>query len=178
MASGPGPPGRLPDMRTPVIRLAARAADTILGEAPASTDGSETGGILLGHDQGEAITVTRAGDPGPQADRRPDGFLRDLAHSRRLADEAYDEDGSVWVGEWHTHPAGPATPSRIDTETYTRLLGDLALGFARIGSIIVTACPEHGWSELVLAAWVADADGIHSARLELLEKMTGGTDDG
>jgi integrative and conjugative element protein (TIGR02256 family) len=174
MASCPCPPGRLPDMRTPVIRLVASAAETIATEAPASADGSETGGILLGHDRGESITVTRAGDPGPQADRRPDGFLRDLTHSRRLADEAYEEEGSVWVGEWHTHPADPGVPSRIDAETYERLLADPELEFTRIASIIVTACPEHGWSELALAAWIADANGIHNARLEVVEDVNDG----
>lgn len=177
MASVPPPPGRLPDMRTPVIRLAARAAEIIATEAPTSVNGSETGGILLGHDRDETITVTRAGDPGPRAERRPDGFLRDLTHSRRLADEAYDEDGSVWVGEWHTHPTGSGVPSRIDKETYGRLLVDPELGFRRLASIIVIPCPEHGWSELVLAAWIADADGIHGARLQLVEGPEDEADD-
>ncbi len=165
-------------MHAPVIRLVARAAETIATEAPASIDGSETGGILLGHDRGETITVTRAGDPGPHADRRPDGFLRDLAHSRRLADEAYDEDGSVWVGEWHTHPAGPGVPSRTDEETYGRLLADPELGFTRLASIIVFPYPEHSWSELALAAWTADADGIRDAWLEVVEAPDHEADDG
>jgi integrative and conjugative element protein (TIGR02256 family) len=156
----------------------SRAAETIAAEAPASRDGSETGGILLGQDLGEAITVTRAGDPGPLADRRPNGFLRDLAHSRKLANEAYDEDGSVWVGEWHTHPAGAGVPSRTDEDTYERLLADPELGFARLAAIIVMPCPEHGWSELVLAAWTADADGIHDARLEVAEGPDHEADDG
>jgi integrative and conjugative element protein (TIGR02256 family) len=141
-------------------------------------DGSETGGILLGHDRGETITVTRAGDPGPHSDRRPDGFLRDLAHSRRLADEAYNEDGSVWVGEWHTHPAGPGVPSRTDEETYRRLLAEPELGFTRLASIIVIPCQEHGWSELVLAAWTADTNGIHDARLEVVDGTDHEADDG
>jgi integrative and conjugative element protein (TIGR02256 family) len=156
-------------MPASLIRLMSRAAETIATEAPASRDGSETGGILLGHDLGETITVTRAGDPGPHADRRPNGFLRDLAHSRRLADEAYDEDESLWVGEWHTHPAGPGVPSRTDEETYRRLLADPELGFTRLASVIVIPCPEHGWSELVLSAWTADADAIRDARLEVVE---------
>jgi integrative and conjugative element protein (TIGR02256 family) len=165
-------------MRARVIRLAACAAETIATQAPASMDGSETGGILLGHERGEKITVTRAGDPGPHADRRPDRFLRDLTHSRRLADEAYAQDGSVWVGEWHTHPAAPGVPSPIDLETYGRLLADPELGFTRLASIIVTPYQEHGWSELVLAGWIADADGIHDARLEVVEGAYDEADDG
>jgi integrative and conjugative element protein (TIGR02256 family) len=152
-------------VRKPLIQLVAGAADTISREAPTSVDGSETGGILLGHDLEDTITVTTAGDPGPRANRRPDGFLRDLAHARRLADDAYQRDGSVWVGEWHTHPSGPPTLSDIDIKTYTDLLGDPDLVFNRILSIIVTACPVHGWSELVLAPWVIDRAGVQAANL-------------
>jgi integrative and conjugative element protein (TIGR02256 family) len=156
-------PRRLSDMRSALIRLVAGAAETIRREAPASGDGSETGGILLGHDLDDTIHVTIAGDPGPKAERRPDGFLRDLAHSRRLADDAYDEDGSVWIGEWHTHPSGPATPSDIDMNTYGQLLSDPELVFTRIVSIIVTACPVHGWSELTLVPWLIDRAGVRGA---------------
>lgn len=152
-------------MRTPLIRLAAVAADTIEREAPASAHGSETGGILLGHDLDETITVTIAGDPGPKAERRPDGFLRDLVHARRLADDAYERDGSVWIGEWHTHSSGPPTPSDIDMTTYGQLLRDPDLGFTRLVSIIATACPVHGWSELTLFPWLIDGAGVRGAEL-------------
>jgi integrative and conjugative element protein (TIGR02256 family) len=165
VARAPEAARRLSDMRTTLIRLAAVAADTIQREAPASVDGSETGGILLGHDLDEAIAVTIAGDPGPNAARRPDGFLRDLAHARQLADEAYERDGSVWIGEWHTHPSSPATPSDIDMNTYGKLLVDPDLAFTRILSIIVTACPVHGWSELTLVPWLIDRADVRGADL-------------
>ena len=140
-------------------------------------DGSETGGILLGYDSEDTIAVTTAGDPGPRANRRPDGFLRDLARARRLADEVYERDGSVWIGEWHTHTSGPPTPSDIDMKTYTKLLGDPDLAFGRIISIIVTACPLHGWSELSLVPWLIDGSGVHAAHLTVAQNEGSETGD-
>src|SRR5205807_598109 len=120
------------------------AFDVIVGEAPSSVDGRETGGILLGHDPGPGAIpqITVAGDPGPRADRRPDGFNRDLEHARRLADAAFARDGSIWIGEWHTHPGGPPCPSPMDMTTYTSLLEDDELGFVRLLSLIVTPATE------------------------------------
>jgi proteasome lid subunit RPN8/RPN11 len=77
--------------------------------------------------------------------------LRDLDYSRRLADEAYDHDGSVWVGEWHTHPRGPAGPSHRDLRTYRELLLDTELAFEEFTAVIVTMDRSqlkmslHGW---------------------------------
>ena len=115
--------------------------------------------MLLGHDTGERIIVSVAGDPGPNADHRTDGFLRDLAHARRLSDDAYDRDGSVWIGEWHTHPEGPSFPSSKDMETYDQLLANDDLAFERVLSLIVTPCAIHGWTETHVHAWVVDLVG-------------------
>src|SRR4051812_24966041 len=106
MAHGSRPPHGLRDVQ-PSMTLSAVAAATISAEAAASRDGRETGGILLGHDEGTQLYVTVAGDPGVGAVRSADRFLRDLEHARLLADAAYQRDGSVWIGEWHTHPTGP-----------------------------------------------------------------------
>jgi integrative and conjugative element protein (TIGR02256 family) len=135
-----------------------------------SADGRETGGILLGHDDGVVITLTVAGDPGPLAARRADGFLRDLQHAQDLADEAYDRDGSVWVGEWHTHPTGPSTPSTRDVSTYAQLLADQDLLFDRVVSLIITPGPD-GWDLPVLWAWVVTPGiAIHTAHLMMTDR--------
>jgi len=97
------------------VRLSEGALATIAREAPASSDGRETGGILLGFDAQlpmEAL-VMEAGDPGPRAERRSDFFRRDVEHAQRLADEAFARTTSRWIGEWHTHPQ-PEAPSRTD----------------------------------------------------------------
>lgn len=145
-----------------IVVLSSTAAAAISREAPASVDGRETGGVLLGHDTGGRLVVTVAGGPGTGADRRVDGFVRDLAHAQRLGDDAYDRDSSVWIGEWHTHPKGPRELSAIDMATYRRLLDDDELGFERVVSLIVTPCAVHGWSETHVTAWVVDGDGAHS----------------
>lgn len=148
-----------------IVILSEAATLAIATEAPASADGRETGGVLLGHDTGDRISVTVAGGPGPDADRRSDGFLRDLVHAQHLGDQAYDHDGSVWLGEWHTHPTGPPSPSPIDVGTYERLLADSDLGFERLLSLIVTPCVIHGWSETHVHGWLVTDEGTHAVTI-------------
>jgi integrative and conjugative element protein (TIGR02256 family) len=122
-----------------------------------SADGRETGGILIGRGPNAAnvITVERAGDPGPAAKRCPDYFLRDLAHAKRLASAAWEEDQGVWIGEWHTHPTGPTMPSARDLTTYTALLTDSELAFSNFVSVIVVPAPC--WDAARLLVWVLGA---------------------
>jgi integrative and conjugative element protein (TIGR02256 family) len=166
-------------MHTPVVRIRSDALRVIIAEAPASTDGRETGGILLGHDPAPdgGIEVTIAGDPGPAADRRPDGFTRDLGHARRLADQAYDRDGSVWLGEWHTHPTGPATPSSQDMSTYRKLFAHDRLDFERIISLIVTPDPACGWRRPLLWSWHVTPATIEAAPMIITARSRPGIQD-
>jgi integrative and conjugative element protein (TIGR02256 family) len=157
------PAQRLPDVF--VVTLTADVADVIAREARGSADGTETGGIVLGHDRDGELVVTIVGGPGPAALRTPNLFKRDLAHAQALADDAYDRDGSVWIGEWHTHPAGPAAPSAVDLNTYAAHLADPSLGFDRFLSIIVLPCAEHGWQHVSAVAWVVEGDTAHLAEL-------------
>jgi integrative and conjugative element protein (TIGR02256 family) len=138
------------------VAVAAGVDQAIAQMAAESADGLETGGILLGHDRGGDLLVTTAGDPGPAAQRAPTSFLRDLAHAQRLGDEAYEADGSVWIGEWHTHPGGMQLPSPTDLTTYSALLADERLALTRFLSLIVVPCPQHGWAEVFVHAWVFD----------------------
>jgi integrative and conjugative element protein (TIGR02256 family) len=131
-------------------KLAARIRQ-LAGE---SADGRETGGILLGHgpDADGVIRVRHVGDAGSTAERRPDFFLRDLRHSRELAARAWLADGSEWVGEWHTHPAGGAEPSTRDLHTYAAILAGVP-SFQVLLSIIVT--PDQGsWTKARLTKWL------------------------
>jgi integrative and conjugative element protein (TIGR02256 family) len=124
----------------------------------------ETGGILLGHDdEGAGATrVTTAGDPGPAAVRQPRYFSRDRYHAQQLADAAWEQDGSQWVGEWHTHPLGRPVPSLVDHGSYLRHVLDPELGFLRFVSLIVVLGPQR---PTLVAAWVTDARGTSPARL-------------
>lgn len=156
-----------------VVDMSAAAAQSIALEAQASRDGTETGGILLGHDDGATMTVTVAGGPGPRALRTERRFKRDLVHAQQLADDRYEVDGSVWIGEWHTHPRGPVDPSEVDLNTYVSHIADESLGFERFLSLIVLPCSEHGWEHVTVAAWVVDDAAVELAELRTEESSHG-----
>jgi integrative and conjugative element protein (TIGR02256 family) len=141
-------------MHRSVIRFDPEALESMKKEALVAADGLETGGILLGWDNTTTsdICVSVAGGPGPHAQRRADFFWRDLAYAVRLGNEAYVRDGSVWVGEWHTHPRSLLRPSRRDLRTYRGFLEDPALEFEHFASVIVTSAA--GWKNLVCTGWV------------------------
>ncbi len=141
-------------MRAPVVLASGHAVQAIRRESLASSDGNETGGILLGHDNGATLMITAAGDPGPDAKRSQTAFTRDVAHAQALADTAYEYDCSLWIGEWHTHPRGPTAPSMTDLATYMSLLSDPRLGFARVLSVLVTPDAQRRWVDPRMRAFV------------------------
>lgn len=118
------------------VSISDAALARITREAARSLDGLETGGILLGTDTANAIVIRHAGAPGPHAQRSERSFLRDLDHARQLAQSAWLEDGSQWIGDWHTHPTGETTPSGVDLHAYLRHLRDPDLQFDRFVAII------------------------------------------
>lgn len=136
------------------VDISAVARTRIIDMAATSSDGKETGGLLLGRgpNAADVVHVEQAGDPGPQAVRRPDFFLRDLNHADQLAARAWALDRRVWVGEWHTHPGGQLQPSSRDLSTYATLLADVDLGFKAFVSIIVV--PDPVWTSPRLVPWL------------------------
>jgi integrative and conjugative element protein (TIGR02256 family) len=138
------------------LHILPEAAVRIRALARASQDGLETGGILLGRGPSPRglIDVIDAGDPGPDAMRRPDSFMRDLAHAQALADSAWQESHAIWIGEWHTHPKTGAEPSSRDFVTYAELLTEPELQFTVFVSIIVTPGPDSDWADPTLTAWL------------------------
>lgn len=148
----PAPAHRLSDLQpmTGRLHLSTQAWATITQEVRAATDGLETGGILLGHQHDDYIQITAAGDPGPNAEREPTRFLRDLGHAQRLADSAWETDCSQWIGEWHTHPHSEPTPSAIDLGSYARHLDDPDLALTHFVSVIIGRVADG----TAVAAWV------------------------
>jgi integrative and conjugative element protein (TIGR02256 family) len=137
------------------VMLTASAAENLGRYARDSSDGLETGGILLGNDHGLGgdFVVTLCGDAGSAAVRRRNRFRRDVAHAQRLADEAFDRDGSAWIGEWHTHVVGDEVPSKADVRTYRGLLEDPDAQLNRLLTIIVRPHEEDGWCQPAMFAW-------------------------
>lgn len=143
--------------KAPVV-LSSAALQTIAEEAHASADGRETGGLLLGQLCADHVHVRYAGGPGPGAVRTPTRFLRDLQHAQALAAAAWQLDGSVWIGEWHTHPAAGPDPSPRDLLTYAEHLADLDLTLPVFTSLIARPDQNGSWSGAHLFAWsVTDA---------------------
>lgn len=155
-------------MRTSVIRITGTALALIRDETARATDGLETGGILLGHNQPGSTTPTIliAGDPGPRADRGPHHFLRDLSHAQALAQDAWTGHQAQWIGEWHTHPRTPPTPSDTDLRSYAQHLEDDALGFHSFISLIVGASPD---GHAVLTAWIIREGSVVPAQLRFFQ---------
>lgn len=136
------------------VRFSSCAIEAIAQEVAAGGGDLETGGILLGHGR-EDFTVIVAGGPGPHAVRQPRFFLRDLDHAQRLAADAWDADGSQWIGDWHTHPCGPPHPSPADLRAVDEVLRDPALGLDAFLTVVVAWHVDVGWS-------------VHSWRVRLL----------
>ena len=135
---------------TPVLWLTSDALNSISETMRAADPTLETGGALFGID-GEAY-VAHATGPGPNAVHERSRFTRDLRFTTEIAAKLWAQDRSQWVGEWHSHPRGPAQPSDLDLATYGRHLADPALRFRQFLALIVhpTNC------SLELSAWIVE----------------------
>lgn len=90
-------------------------------------DPNETGGMLVGYwavDGGDLVVVDAIpGGPGAQRSRtgfRPDGRWQQARLEQLYSDS---ERTTTYVGDWHSHPRGTATPSRKDIKTARRVAG-------------------------------------------------------
>jgi integrative and conjugative element protein (TIGR02256 family) len=152
-------------MRRPIVRISPIALRDIVAHAGESADGRETGGVLLGCDAtgGAPLTVAAAGDAGPNAERSPMRFRRDLEHAQLLARQAWLLDRSLWVGDWHTHPMGSPSPSGLDLHSYRRVLATGAMPVFL--SIIVSPRSGGDWSDPDVRTWVIRAGDVEAASL-------------
>ncbi|MEU2762540.1 Mov34/MPN/PAD-1 family protein [Streptomyces sp. NPDC007094] len=150
------------------VHLTKEALRVITDELRTADRTRETGGILLGHHVHDTVTVQHSGTPGPQAVQTPTYFLRDRAHAQTLADHAYAQDNSVWIGEWHTHPTSRPVPSSRDATTYHQLLNDPELGFRSFIAVIVSPRGPH-WN---ITAWTCQNNTIAQVALHSLRHQS------
>ena len=140
-----------------IVTLTDTCRAEISPHAAAADDGRETGGVLLGHHYDRprpVLDVVHAGDAGSRAFREANHFRRDVAHAQALADLAYRTDGSIWLGEWHTHPDGLSRPSQLDLTSYRRMLNDPELAFTFFLAVIVLPDRVDRWHRPRLTGWV------------------------
>ncbi len=95
----------------------------------------ETGGILLGMYQPDAVVVSCVTGPGPKAKRNCWSVAFDHEYLQAEQDRLMGDDPSLcFLGDWHYHPWGRGLISRTDIETLLSLrldkeylLGDRAI---------------------------------------------------
>lgn len=106
----------------------------------------ETGGPLFGYfdpESGDAVIVEARG-PGPEAKHRPRALIPDLRATQQAMDDVHARSQGAWgyVGEWHTHPGGTASPSQRDIGALAAISDDrdtdLAEPLALIVATIIT----------------------------------------
>lgn len=145
------------------VSLTSAAYASIVVEAFSRQDSAETGGVLLGYNDGPRVSVTHAGPPGPRAIHQPDFFLRDLEFAQNFASNGWAECEAQWIGEWHTHPAGVLIPSHADVKSYRQHITDPELGFEAFLSIIVQKT-RTGISQ---CAWIITESKIYKIPIRL-----------
>jgi integrative and conjugative element protein (TIGR02256 family) len=108
----------------------------------------ETGGVLLGwgvdHDD---VAVADLVGPGPKATHSRSRFEPDTHWQRLRIAEAYARSGRIhrYLGDWHSHPGGSATPSRRDRRTAHKISRHRAARARRPVMLIVNGA-ERSWT--------------------------------
>ena len=159
----------------PEVLITRSALEAIVNESARRTDNIETGGILLGwaaHSR-HPISIRWAGGPGPNALHEARRFLRDREFAQQLADEAWNNDRSVWLGEWHTHPYGGHAPSGLDLQSYLQHLSDPDLGFDVFLSLIALPLEDHS---LAVITWLITRSTLTAAQLTIAPENTSNDD--
>jgi integrative and conjugative element protein (TIGR02256 family) len=137
----------------------------------------EVGGWLLGYwtASENALVVTHATPPAsrgwPWGVRITGEGHRDKFEAAWAASEGH----VTFLGDWHTHPGGPATPSMRDMHAMTKLATDEDYGSPR-PLIAIVATRKWPWSRApgVVAFYLRDSDGeVRSLDHESFEVLPG-----
>jgi integrative and conjugative element protein (TIGR02256 family) len=104
------------------VALNVAAAASMRGYAEAKTT-VETGGVLIGYEEGGVVHVMEVTDAGPQAEETPTRFRYDASYVNGKLRDAADRLGTrgLYLGEWHTHLEAQPTPSPRDIESLSEI---------------------------------------------------------
>jgi integrative and conjugative element protein (TIGR02256 family) len=112
----------------------------------------ETGGTLVGQidDAARCIWIDHASGPPPDSllselffDHGTDGVEEYLAHRREASGRL-----STYLGMWHSHPCGRATPSELDERAMSDLVAPFA-GGPRRALIVIIGGSRSTWDDWV-----------------------------
>jgi integrative and conjugative element protein (TIGR02256 family) len=102
----------------PLLWISEELLDELTAQANRERP-NETGGMLLGwHAEGQSVLAAAIG-AGPGARSERDSLLPDGPWQQHRLEEAYEQSGRriTYLGDWHSHPRGPARPSARDRDT-------------------------------------------------------------
>jgi integrative and conjugative element protein (TIGR02256 family) len=111
------------------VRLST-AALTSMRQLLATAGRKETGGLLIGYVNGKRkiVYITHALAPSRDSSGTEDFFVRGTQGYPQAIKEIERKTGGLlgYVGDWHTHPGGPARPSALDHKTLAAIDRSLA----------------------------------------------------
>jgi integrative and conjugative element protein (TIGR02256 family) len=148
-----------------VVWLPVSARDTIV-ETAAGHAPRETGGVVLGYEtaDADALVITHTIGGGPEAMRSRSEFVPDGRWQEGEIARIYRDSSrrATYLGDWHSHPAGVAAPSRKDQRTAARIA---AHGEARAPRplMLIVAKANNGWR---IAAYRFDGKRLRRVKLE------------
>jgi integrative and conjugative element protein (TIGR02256 family) len=149
--------------------LLAELHDLVREHAPL-----ETGGMLLGwHNHGKvAIDATING--GPAALRSRTSFIPDGPWQQQQLAAVYEQSGRTvtYLGDWHSHPRGPARPSGQDRKTAAAIAASEQARAPYPITLIVGRNRRR--AKFIARAYIHTANGkLRRATLQVHEERTG-----
>ncbi|MCU1676709.1 MAG: hypothetical protein JWM93_1467 [Frankiales bacterium] len=119
----------------------------------------ETGGPLLGYQDGEDTVIACAYGPGPRARHRATTFEPHRPTTQAVIDvvAAHSDGRYRFLGSWHTHPGGSPRPSSTDLASLESIASETEVGVPR--PIMLIQATRAGRHEVIaedLRAWIWD----------------------
>lgn len=99
------------------LRISSAKLSAVI-QACRRAEGSETGGILIGHYTPlfDCAIITEITGPTEDSKSGRNWFFRGIKGLQPLLVSLWSNSHEYYMGEWHFHPGGKASPSAADTK--------------------------------------------------------------
>jgi integrative and conjugative element protein (TIGR02256 family) len=144
---------------SPIVEIPATTLQRLLASALESAI-HETGGILVGFNDGVDIRVTDVSDAGPNAERSSTHFLRDTDYCREFLADHYKRNRADYVGEWHSHVVSLHRLSDGDLHTLAGIFIDPDYDFLSFAVVLVVMHSKEPELHVYVAERERLADGL------------------